>query len=39
MNDIIGRTFNGYQVIEQIGSGGMATVYKAISHHWIVMSR
>jgi serine/threonine protein kinase len=27
--DLIGRTINGYQIIEQIGKGGMAYVYKA----------
>jgi serine/threonine protein kinase/lipoprotein NlpI len=29
MTDLIGRTFGGYQIIEQIGRGGMATVFKA----------
>lgn len=27
--DLIGKTFGGYQIIEQIGKGGMATIYKA----------
>ena len=29
MSELIGRTFGNYQIIEQIGMGGMATVYKA----------
>jgi tetratricopeptide (TPR) repeat protein/tRNA A-37 threonylcarbamoyl transferase component Bud32 len=29
MPDLIGKTLNGYQVIEQIGKGGMATVFRA----------
>ncbi len=29
MANLIGRTFGNYQIIEQIGVGGMATVYKA----------
>jgi serine/threonine protein kinase/tetratricopeptide (TPR) repeat protein len=29
MQDLIGKTVNGYQIIEQIGKGGMATVYRA----------
>src|SRR5688572_21277903 len=29
MTDLIGKTFGAYQLIEQIGAGGMAVVYKA----------
>lgn len=29
MADLIGQTLGGYQVIRQVGKGGMATVYKA----------
>ncbi len=29
MSDLIGRTIGQYQIIEQIGQGGMATVFKA----------
>jgi serine/threonine protein kinase len=29
MSDLIGTTVGQYQIIEQIGAGGMATIYKA----------
>ena len=29
MKDLIGKTLNGYQIVEQIGKGGMAMVYRA----------
>lgn len=29
MSKLIGQTINGYQIVEQIGAGGMATVFKA----------
>lgn len=30
MLDLVGRSFGQYQIVERIGSGGMATVYRAI---------
>jgi hypothetical protein len=29
MNDLIGRSFGQYQIVEKIGAGGMATIYKS----------
>lgn len=29
MPDLIGKTLGEFQIVEQIGKGGMATIYKA----------
>ncbi|MEE8392372.1 MAG: hypothetical protein V3S14_16460 [Anaerolineae bacterium] len=29
MNQYIGKTLGSYQILEQIGQGGMATIFKA----------